>query len=404
MVVRPGATTRRRATVNLTTKKCIDYYFGGCLVALLKPFAMLLGAVLKRDHSVVATGDIVVIKMQGGGSLLVAAPALQGIRTAYPKCRMILITTKALRPFGETVNAFDEIRCIDDSGIIQLITSAFHVLWKSRTADSIIDLEVYSRLTGVLALATCARNRLGFYLEATFWRRGVYTHLLFFNRYAPVHFFYDQIALTMSAAVTSRADAASRVVERLPAMLHREEYVTIGPGCSDLAVERRLPTDGWVKHLSAYHAQHPDTALAFVGNAADRPLASEIIGGLQREYPRIRCENRCGELSLPESLSVVRGAVRYFGIDSALLHYARLFAVPSESFWGPVMPGQLLRPWADVEDVTHYVQLPCSPCVHVAETPPCRGNNACMRCLFDEDLRDRMPEWIHSHTPWTRLQ
>ena len=66
------------------------------------------------------------------------------------------------------------------------------------------------------------------------------------------------------------------------------------------------------------------------------------------------------------------------------MHAARLLRVPCASFWGPTAPATRLRPVAGLDEVVHYRPPVCSPCVHVAETPPCQGDNVCMR-LFTND-------------------
>lgn len=391
--------------MNVSAKRRIDYYLGGILVALLKPIAMLMGLVLRRAHELRPHRSLVVLKFQGGGSLLIAAPAMLGIRAQYPDMRYTLVTTRSLTEFGESVNVFDTIICVDDRDVARLLTSGVAALWKCRGADTVIDLEVYSRLSGIFALLTCARNRIGFYLEATFWRRGIYTHLLFFNRFTGVYFFYNQLAHLLGAQPASREITAEAVASRLSARSRSETtIVAIGPGCSDLAPERRLPVDGWLHFLVPFLDVYPHVDLVFLGGPADRPLAAEIIARLVRSRESVVCVNQCGELSLKESLAILRTAKRYFGIDSALLHFARVFAVPSTSFWGPVMPAQLLTPWEDVEDDCHYTQLPCSPCVHIAETPPCRGNNVCMRCLYDVEFAARRSDWLTKHAPWNGSQ
>jgi hypothetical protein len=51
--------------------------------------------------------------------------------------------------------------------------------WKRLFRTGCADFEVHSRLTMVFCLLTCARNRAGFYIMASFWRRNLSTHLLF---------------------------------------------------------------------------------------------------------------------------------------------------------------------------------------------------------------------------------
>jgi ADP-heptose:LPS heptosyltransferase len=91
-------------------------------------------------------------------------------------------------------------------------------------------------------------------------------------------------------------------------------------------------------------------------------------------------------------------------IDSALLHYARLLGIPTISFWGPTDPASRLRESDVNRDEIHYHKLPCSPCVHVAQEPPCRGDNVCMRFAVDPDrVMEANPKWILAAEPIDRF-
>jgi ADP-heptose:LPS heptosyltransferase len=109
-------------------------------------------------------------------------------------------------------------------------------------------------------------------------------------------------------------------------------------------------------------------------------VAEEVAAALREALDgELQHENLCGELSLAESLGVLAHASRFFGIDSALVHAARALGVPSEAFFGPTDPATLLEPIEGYTETVHYRPPICSPCLHVAQTPPCKGDNVCMR-------------------------
>ena len=91
------------------------------------------------------------------------------------------------------MGVFDEYRIIDDRSALGLLGSALRVLGQTLRADCIVDLEVHSRLTTVFTTLTLARNRISFWLEDIFWRRGLASHLVFFNRSSGSYHFYDRI-------------------------------------------------------------------------------------------------------------------------------------------------------------------------------------------------------------------
>jgi ADP-heptose:LPS heptosyltransferase len=132
--------------------------------------------------------------------------------------------------------------------------------------------------------------------------------------------------------------------------------------------------------------------LVFLGGASDREDVERILAVLHPAFPQHRAENRCGELSLAESVGLLAGADEFWGVDSGLLHYARLLGVRSRSFWGPTHPDTRLKPIPGLAERVDYRKVPCSPCIHLAEEPPCRGHNVCIENLF-RDPSEAELEW-----------
>ena len=377
--------------MDLRTRKLLDYSLGGFLIGVLKPFVMLLGQLLHRDHTPVLRDRVAVIKLMGGGSLVIAFPALLGLKEQYPFCRFILVTTPAVAPFGEALGLFDEIIILNDRrGLGSLIGSTLRALGKLNGIDTVIDLEVYSRLTTVLSALTRARNRVGFYLETVFWREGLSTHLVFFNRFSGNHLFYEAIAALFGALPASReacadmvmagiqtrdAPDASPTLDGSPQAL-RASHAALGFACSDLGRERMLNAEQWARVLPPRLRGFTDVHR--VGSSADHETAAALMDRLQRDLPAIRWHNDCDGRPLQESLRLLSECALFLGIDSAMLHFARLFALPTKSFWGPTDPATLLKDFDPHREEVTYFKIPCSPCIHVAEFPPCRGNNVCM--------------------------
>lgn len=389
--------------MKLQTKKLIDFYLGGFLITVLKPITMLVGKVLRRNHDISPEGDIFFCKMQGGGSLVIALPSLIGLRRKFPCRRFVLVTTLSIAPFARTLDVFDQILCFDDRSLFRLIASFPRVLITCFKADTFIDLEVYSRLTGILTVCSLARNRIGFFLDVTFWRKGLYTHLLFFNRFTGVYFFYEQICIMLGGEYATRSESGKHLEKSLP--IPKAEYsrmLAIGHGCSDTAKERKLSSKAWGTVLSARIDVNEFSCFVFLGSSSEHSEAEEIINLLRNDirFSGITMNNLCGVLALPESIATLRSAKLYIGIDSSLLHYARVLGVSSVSLWGPVHPKQMLKPWDDISEVIEYSPIPCSPCIHVAEMPPCAGNNICMKLHYDNDTISRKDELIRDHAPW----
>jgi len=382
------ASTNVMERMHLRTQKTIDNYVGGLGIAVLRPAAMLLGAVLRRDHTLVVRKDVVWVKMLGGGSLVLAMPMLLGFRRAHPGVRMVLVTTPAVKPFAELLGVFDEFRVIDNRSAGSLLPSAFRALVRSMRADCIVDLEVHSRLTTVFTTLTMARNRVSFWLEDIFWRRGLASHLVFFNRSSGSYHFYDRIADVFQSPIADRTECRAELVRvcQIPSDLpSKPDQVAIGPACSDLGRERMLTPEQWIlafrEHLRPEHRR-----FVFLGGRGDRERTQSIVDGLRREFPLLELENRCGELSLPQSVTALAESAEFWGIDSSLLHLARIVGIRCVSYWGPTDPHTRLREDPRIDEQVHYSKIACSPCVHTTEEPPCRGDNRCIKGLFEEPV------------------
>jgi len=358
------------------TKQQVDYWVGGLLLLILFLPVRALGKLLRRDHATTHRRGCVVIKMVGAGSLFLAMPSMQAIRKEFPPGRFYLVGTRDVTRFAEANDWFDACWTIDDSSFRQLLTSSIRVLWRiARNADHLIDLEVHSRLTTVFGLLSMVRNRIGFVDEIVFWRRGFYTHMTYFNTHGPVYAFYDMLAnwFGIERIEVSAFHAAYRqrvVAETLPADIAQlPRYIAIGHACSGFGEERQLLPDEWRRLLRPLQVAGFEFVL--LGGAADADAADAIIAAVGAG------RNLCGRLSIAQSAKVIARASGFHGIDSLLLHLSRALGVSTVSVWGPTNPATRLRPISAPERVA-FVGMPCSPCIHVNETPPCQGRRDCM--------------------------
>jgi ADP-heptose:LPS heptosyltransferase len=364
----------------------LDNYVGRLGIAVLRPAAMLLGLLLRRDHELTVGEQVVWVKMLGGGSLLLAMPMLLGFRRAYPGVKMVLVTTASVRPFAELIGVFDEYRVVDVGGPWRVIRSGISALRRSLGVDCIVDLEVHSRLTTVFTTLTLARNRVSFWLEDIFWRRGLSSHLVFFNRASGSYHFYDRIGDLFGVPIVSREEcraallAAGAIAEPAATVAGR---VCVGFACSDLGQERMLSAAQWAR-VFADNLRPEHRAFAFLGAPADRARAQDIIDVVHAQFPHVTMRNCCGELTLCESVGMLVASTEFWGIDSSLLHLARIAGLRCLSYWGPTDPATRLRETWTVEDHVHYRKIACSPCVHTSEEPPCRGDNRCIQGLFGD--------------------
>lgn len=386
--------------MKLRAKQRLDAGLGGAAIFILKPLARLLGMLLRRDHDIQPRGDIVIVKMLGGGSLILALPALLGLKRRYPDRCLRLVCTGATRQFAELLGVFDEIVVVEDGGsVFRLVQSGLRALFAVFRCDTIIDLEVYSRLSTVFCLMSLARNRICFYLQTAYWRKGLSTHLFYFNRSGPAPKHYEQIARALGAEIPSAEDC--RIAFFKTNDLTRDadtggERLKLGLACfcSDLALERMFSVDEWAE-LAARQLKDRKISITLFGGPGDKVKGDEMAVALRAALPDAAVDNACGRWPLRDCAAEIAKQDRFWSIDTGLLHVARQIGVPTTSYWGPTDPGTLLQDLPGVDEALHYRKLPCSPCVHVSDAPPCGGTRLCMVAhLRDLTEAEQNPAWI----------
>ncbi|HEU0117629.1 MAG TPA: glycosyltransferase family 9 protein [Alphaproteobacteria bacterium] len=383
--------------MRLTTKIFLDRYLSAPVLLVLKQVCVLLGLLMKRRHDLMPKKQILIIKMVGGGSLVIAMPNLLGLKRRYPDLPLILLTTPAAAPFAKTLNVFDKIEVIDDRGFFAFIFTGFMSWLKLFHVDTVIDLEVHSRLTTLFALLLCARNRLAFYVGETFWKHNIATHMIYLQITAGIYDYYDQIFSLLDAKPASAEDVKNcilrgKVENALPATHPR---LGIAHACSELGQERQLTPSEWGNVLERrYGADTMFTATIF-GGAGDREFGERVARELTRRFPKAEILNSCGAYTLSEVVRKFTAIDELWCVDSSLLHMARAVGCRTISFWGPTDPIMRLRNPQPLQDEVHYSRLPCSPCVHISTQPPCRGDNVCIQRITGTLPPDSpVPVWV----------
>ena len=393
--------------MTLRHKLAIDYYLGTFLHLLLKPPTVVLGMLLRRNHDLSDCSSVTIIKLLGGGSLVIAYPSLLALKNSPRIKTLRLVTTPAIRPFAEILGLFDEIIVIRDTSLATMLVDSVVALRKLFLCSAIVDLEVHSRLSTVFSLLTCARNRIGFYTSIAFFRKRLSTHLVFCNVSNGIYYFYDQVAHLFGCTIPEVEAFRSVFNSRLPALegglSASTRRIAVAPCCSELSKERMLTGEEWVAVLR----QRLGTGLLsgsceiyLLGALSDSAFLGKLARGISNEFPGIKILAMAGRCTLAESVALLAQMDLLFCIDSALLHFARLIGVSTVSYWGPTAPSTLLRPGMVNGEEVFYRRLSCSPCVHLAERPPCNGEGVCMRVVAGvEAIEELNPTWLVSKQP-----
>lgn len=363
--------------MDIDRKRALDYWLGRPLLAALDVAAKCLGAVMRRVHATEPVRNVLFVKFQGIGSLVISKPAIAAFRRAYPGARCIFWGTPALALLAEQMPEFDLILVLDDSTLLTALrsgVSALVRLWRKRI-DWAFDLEVYSRLSSVLVTLTCARNRAGFALEQLRARRA-HTHLIYFNRYGYIGEAYARMIGQMlpPGREIDVCDYGNMrfALSRLPSI--PMPYFVFNVHAGELALERRWPLESFRVLIDALLERRPDATAVLIGYGESEVRYASGLGRTDRVL------DLCGKLSLEETVRALANAELLVTNDSGPLHLALPTRTPIVGLFGPTRGVTYLPPGRE-RAVAVQEPIYCSPCVHHWEPPPCGGDNQCMKRL-----------------------
>jgi ADP-heptose:LPS heptosyltransferase len=382
--------------MNLAFLRSLDRLFGVFLLYALALPARLV--VYWKPSKPDLRPRLVFLKLKGGGSLIIALPALLGIRKNYPQAEFILVCTTEARIYAELTGIFDRYILIDDTSLMWLAFSGWQALRSCFHAALCLDLEPNSLLAAVFTMVTCAIQRMGLVKPELPVRALAYTSAISFNPTAPIYIYYDQICEMLGAKPASDIECRTAVHALLPTpSLADTDEGTIGiaPFTSDFARERMMPTQTWIDLLKQAYGNASLRILIF-GSARNVHAAREIGELIKAAMPTVSIVNLSGTCDLRHSASLLTLCDEIWAVDSGLLHITRLLGLTNRSFWGPTMPSQRLRPIADIREQVQYRAFLCSPCIQAAGQPPCGGRNLCMITMAETDP-DLHPSWIENH-------
>ncbi len=228
--------------MTLRSKQKLDKHLGNFLVAIHIVAAGVLGFLLRRNHSLQpAPKNILFIKIMGIGSVLMAADAILAIKEKYPGAKLVLLANRALIDGVRPTCLFDEYREYNDRSFITVISSTIKNLLRSWRKKKlwVCNLEVYSRLTTIFSLWTCARNRFDFFFNEVSFRKKINTHPVYFNQFSLAHENYNRMAKVMGAEIKTPFEFPE--FSKTKRISNGKKYIIISNTCSELARERLYP-------------------------------------------------------------------------------------------------------------------------------------------------------------------
>jgi len=404
--------------MNVAMQRCMDRWLGMPICWFLTFLRRLGGG---RDKRLWPPRQILFIQLPEAGSLALASPTVWRVRELYPEARLHFLVFERNREFLELLGliAPEDVWTLDDRTLSGFCASVWRFFRQARQRgiDTTLDLDLFTRVSMILACLSGARNRVGFdnYRAEGLYRGRLLTHLVSYNVYH--HIALNFLALAETLAQVEPLQPAwkgcpgprvslPRVEpdpERVAAMRQR-----IGEKCSSYGESSRLvvlsPFSGNLLPIRAWPAEHyavfvrqlldedPSVVVLVIGLGEARDYCVPLFSGVQS--PRL--VDFIGQTrNIAEVLDLLHLAHLFVSADSGPPHFASLTGVPTIVFFGPECP-MLYAPLG--ENIhTVYRGLHCSPCVSAFNhrNTPCT-ENLCLRGIEPSEVLKLARELLYS--------
>lgn len=286
-----------------------------------------------------------VIKLFGLGNIVMLAPAVQVLKSAFPGLEVDLLT---FAPNGGAAalyrRLFDRAHslCYSTSTLVPEL-AAFVIRYRG-TYDLVFDAEQFIRLAAMVALAL--RPRLCAGLPTPGCRKGrAYDVRVFYREDRPLPLEYLDLARAVAGALDRRtevpdslvepdvdpgaAERAERILEALPPAAFR---VAVCVGGRKDALIKRYPSGHWRRLLGRLAEADRRIHFVLTGTAEESAEIRAVAEGV----PRVL--DLSGRLGLLELVEVLRRMDLVLSNDTGTIHLAAAAGRWCVGFYGPTDP------------------------------------------------------------------
>jgi ADP-heptose:LPS heptosyltransferase len=345
---------------------------------------------------------ILVILLSEMGSLVLAQPMFQRLQQKYPDASLYVLL------FRQNQEVLELLQVVPQAHILSVrSTSLFRLVWDSLIAlrtmwrlgiDTVIDCELFSRVSSIYALLSGARIRVGFHphTQEGLYRGNFINRPVLYNPYQHI----SQQFLTLAEAIDSTATPT--VKRRVDPT--RLSLPPMAVGAAELAaLTRRLQSDfpalvgkrlvllyagGGLLPIRAWPLAYYCQVAA---NVIRQGYSVGVIGLRQEKDGARAIQTHCDSpycFDLTGYTSSVRELMLLFHLAALLItndggpaHFAALTPIPTMVLYGPETPTLYGR--LDDKAVNLYTPLSCSPCLtaYNHRFSPCDGDNVCLKSI-----------------------
>lgn len=400
--------------MKLQTQRWIDRWLGQLLCAALSLWVRVITWGRQPATLPAEPRHILVILLSEMGSVVLAGPMFAALRQRYPSATLHVLQLKKNQEVAKLLGLAqpEHLHALDDRAGLGLLGDIWRVSQTLRRLplDAVIDCELFSRISSLMAYLSGAPLRVGFTPHT---QEGLYRGS-YLNRAIPYNP-YQHISKQFLSLVDALESPSSPRNKHAPVRdLPLETGLSVAFEPHELPAYRRqmlldhpcvagrklvlmyagggiLPERAWP---AAHYAQvarglcQAGHAVGLIGLRDDASLASHIQQQVSSEW----CLDLTGYTrSIRELLMLFHGADLLITNDGGPGHFASLTPIRTMVFFGPET-GRLYGPLGPRAQVIES-GLACSPCLSAYNHREtfCDGDNQCLkRIAADPVLADAL--------------
>lgn len=390
--------------MNANSIRFADRWLGLPACALLTLFRRLFD----RRRPTGPVRRILFLKLVEQGATVLAYPALRAAVAKVGRENVFFMVLAENRPILDLLDVIpaENVVVVPTGGLVRTLRGMLAALGRIRAAriDAVIDYELFSRASAVLAYLSGAPRRIGYhgYHGDGPWRGDLMTHRLVCNPHLHMQTVmslmveaverdpHDLPALDLDVRsldielkrfqpTTAETDEVRGIITAASGEAGHGPLILLNANASDLLPLRKWDSDRYVDLARRLLPSNPDLRIAFTGAPSEAAAAKALV----RKVGDPRCFSLAGATTMRQLIVLYTLADLLVTNDSGPAHFASLTPIDVITLFGPETPA-VFGVRGPLSHILH-AGLPCSPCVNAANNrlSACR-NNLCMQAITVE--------------------
>lgn len=373
--------------MKVDTMRHIDYFVGVPLCfagSLCQKLLRLLNR--KKEQK---PRNVLFIELSEMGSAILVDPAMRKLQREAG-VSLFFVIFKKNKPSLDLLGTVpqENIYTLDGENFLSLAVDGIKFFYwtRKRKIDSVIDLELFSRVTALLTGFSGASHKVGFhaYFNEGLYRGDFLTHKVAYNPH--IHIAKNFIALVNALLSSHKEIPYSKTIIRDEEIEitkvqyseiekktvidiirgchedydpERNKIILINPNASELLIQRRWPQEYFAELIKMILKKCPDVFVLITGDPRERAEAERLKKHMQSD----KCINFAGKVAFAQLPVLYSVSAIMVTNDSGPPHFASITDMPTYVIFGPETPalyGSLGR------TTPIYAGIACSPCVSAA--------------------------------------